>query len=169
VAFVMTAVAAFVGGSYHGFVHMMPELTGRAMWKTTMVATGIGSAALFMAAIVASTSGPLRSALIGVAAVKLVVFLVVIASRDQFLLVIADYGTALVAVLLAAWFLRPTGLTPASPWISAAVGVSIVAGVIQARKLAPHPQFNHNDLFHVVQMIALYLLYRAGLRFTDMG
>jgi len=39
------------------------------------------------------------------------------------------------------------------------------AALVQAFRLAPHPQFNHNDLFHVVQMGALYLLYRGGMLF----
>ena len=93
---------------------------------------------------------------------------VTIASRDQFVLVIADYGTALVAVLLAAWFIRPSGLTPAAWWLTAGVAVAVVAGLIQWAHLAPHVRFNHNDLFHVVQMASLYLLYRGGLLLRDM-
>lgn len=30
-----------------------------------------------------------------------------------------------------------------------------------------HRHFNHNDIFHVVQMLSLYLLYRGGLELTD--
>ena len=100
--------------------------------------------------------------------VKLVVYLWTIATKDAFVLVIADYGTALVAVLLAAWFIRPTGLTPAAWWLTAGVAVAGVAGVIQWARLAPHAHFNHNDLFHVVQMASLYLLYRGGLLLRDM-
>jgi hypothetical protein len=167
-AFVMTALAAFVGGSVHGFVHLMPEALGRGLWKATLVATGLASAAILMAAVVASAAGSLRTVLLGVVLVKLLVFVAIVARRDQFLLVIADSGSALVAVLLAAWLLRPTGLTPAAGWMAGAVAVSVAAGVIQAAKIAPHPQFNHNDLFHVVQMAALYLLFRGGLLMTDM-
>jgi hypothetical protein len=42
-----------------------------------------------------------------------------------------------------------------------------VAALIQVLRIAPHPQFNHNDLFHVVQTGALYLLYRGGLLMRD--
>jgi len=167
-AFVMTAVAAFVGGTYHGFIQWMPGLTGRALWKMTLVATGLGSAFLLAAAVVASVAGPLRTALVVVVVVKLVVYTWTIASRDQFVLVIADYGTALVAVLLAAWFIRPSGLTPAAWWLTSGVAVAVVAGLIQWAHLAPHVRFNHNDLFHVVQMASLYLLYRGGLLLRDM-
>lgn len=167
-AFVMTAVAAFVGGTYHGFIQWMPGVAGRAMWKATLAATGVGSACLLAAAVLAATAGPLRQALIGLVVVKLVVYLWTIATRDAFVLVIADYGTALLAVLLAAWFIRPSGLSPAAWWLAAGVAVAVVAGVIQWAHLAPHAHFNHNDLFHVVQMASLYLLYRGGLLLRDM-
>ena len=167
-AFVMTAVAAFVGGTYHGFIQWMPGLAGRALWKATLVATGIGSACLLAAAVTAAVAGPLRHALMGLVLVKLVVYIWTIATKDAFVLVIADYGTALVAVLLAAWFIRPTGLTPAAWWITAGVAVAVVAGVIQWARVAPHVHFNHNDLFHVVQMASLCLLYRGGLLLRDM-
>jgi hypothetical protein len=167
-AFVMTAVAAFLGGTYHGFIEWMPGLAGRALWKATLVATGVGSACLLAAAVTAATAGPLRQALVALVLVKFVVYVWTIATRDAFVLVIADYGTTLVAVLLAAWFLRPTGLTPAAWWLTAGAAVAVVAGVIQWAHVAPHVRFNHNDLFHVVQMASLYLLYRGGLLLRDM-
>ena len=167
-ALVMTAVAAFLGGTYHGFIQWMPGASGRALWKATLLATGIGSACLLAAAVTAATAGALQRALLAVVVVKLLVYVWTIATKDQFALVIADYGTALLAVALAAWFIRPSGLTPAAWWITAGVAVAVVAGAIQWARLAPHVHFNHNDLFHVVQMASLYLLYRGGLLLRDM-
>ena len=167
-AFLMTAVAAFVGGTYHGFIQAMPAGTGRALWKITLVATGVGSACLLAAAVVAATAGPLRSTLIAVVIVKFLVYAWTIAGKDQFVLVLADYATAMLAVVLAAWFLRPTGLTPAAWWITAGAAVAVAAGLIQWARVAPHVHFNHNDLFHVVQMASLYLLYRGGVLLRDM-
>jgi len=166
--FVMTALAAFVGGTYHGFIQMLPEAVARVLWKITLVSTGFGSAALFGAAVVAAASGALAWALMAVVLLKLLVFLEVVLTRDNFLLVVLDYGSALLAILLAAWFMKPTGITPAAGWIAWGVGISVVAGCIQAFRLAPHPKFNHNDLFHVVQLGALYCLYRGGLLLRDM-
>ena len=167
-ALVMTAVAAFLGGTYHGFIQWMPGASGRALWKATLLATGIGSACLLAAAVTAATAGALQRALLAVVVVKLLVYVWTIATKDQFALVIADYGAALLAVALAAWFIRPSGLTPAAWWITAGVAVAVLAGAIQWAHLAPHVHFNHNDLFHVVQMASLYLLYRGGLLLRDM-
>jgi hypothetical protein len=167
-AFVMMSAGAFVGGTCHGFSQWMPGAAGRAMWKATLLATGLGSALLLAAAAVAATTGAVRSALVATVVVKLLAYVWTIATRDRFTLVIADYGTAMLAILLAAWFARPTGLTPAAWWITAGVAVAAVAGAIQWARLAPHPRFNHNDLFHVVQMVSIYLLYRGGLLLRDM-
>ena len=167
-AFVMTAVAAFVGGTYHGFIQWMPGVAGRAMWKATLVATGVASACLLAGALIAATAGPLRQALLVLVLVKLLVYLWTIWTRDAFVLVIVDYGAALVAILLAAWFVRPSGLSPAAWWLTAGVAVAVAAGAIQWARVAPHPHFNHNDLFHLVQMVSLYLLYRGGLLLRDM-
>ena len=56
---------------------------------------------------------------------------------------------------------------PGASWLIAGVAVSLVAGVVQARKLALHRQFNHNDLFHLIQMVALYMFYRGGAVLVD--
>jgi len=167
-ALVMTAVAAFVGGTYHGFVTGMPGAAGRAVWKATQLATGIGSACLLAAAAVAATTGTLQRALLAIVLVKLLAYAWAMAASDEFTVVIVDYGTALLAVLAAAWFIRPSGLTPATWWITGAVAAAVVAGAIQRARVSPHPSFNHNDLFHVVQMASLYLLYRGGLLLRDM-
>lgn len=167
-ALVMTAVAAFLGGTCHGFIQWMPGAAGRALWKATLLATGIGSACLLAAAVTAATAGALQRALLAVVVVKLLVYVWTIATKDHFALVIADYGTALLAVALAAWFIRPSGLTPATWWITGGVAVAAVAGAIQRARVSPHVHFNHNDLFHVVQMASLYLLYRGGLLLRDM-
>ena len=167
IALTMTAIAAFVGGSYHGFIEMLPPVVAARMWTLTMAATGVGSAALLAAAVVSGTGGMLQRVLVWVVIAKLACYLLWISSRTDFLVVIADYAAALVGVILLTWLARPSGLSAAAGWITAGVCVSVVAAVIQARHIAPHPQFNHNDLFHVVQTGALYLLYRGGLLLRD--
>jgi hypothetical protein len=40
--------------------------------------------------------------------------------------------------------------------------LSFVGAAIQQSGFSLHQHFNHNDLFHIVQMGAFYLLYRGG-------
>ena len=45
--------------------------------------------------------------------------------------------------------------------------VSFVAAAVQVSGVAIHQQFNHNDLYHVIQMGGMYLFYRGALLLTD--
>ncbi len=52
-------------------------------------------------------------------------------------------------------------------WLVAGVAVSLVAVLVQVRRVALHRHFNHNDLYHVIQMVALYLFFRGGALLVD--
>ena len=47
-------------------------------------------------------------------------------------------------------------------WHAAGLLVSMVGLVIQQGHVSPHPSFNHNDLFHCVQIVALWCFYRGA-------
>jgi hypothetical protein len=47
-------------------------------------------------------------------------------------------------------------------WLKRAVAVSVAGLAVLVLKLAPHRHFNHNDLYHLIQMAGLYCLYRGA-------
>ena len=149
-AFFFTALASFLGGSFHGF-------QVEWLWKPTVYAVGLASFFLL-----AGT----HTRLIRFAAVKFILYAVWMFTHDEFVYVIADYGLTLLIVgcfFLARWV---RSRSPEAPWIMASIGVSVAAAVIQQSGFALHQHFNHNDLYHVVQIVALWLLYRGGLLLT---
>jgi hypothetical protein len=80
--------------------------------------------------------------------------------RDEFIFVVLDSGIAFAAVAaLHLW--RFNG------WILAGVAVSVAAALVQASGLDLHRHFNHNDLYHVIQIGAMCLLYRGARLLTD--
>jgi hypothetical protein len=74
--------------------------------------------------------------------------------------VIVDTGIAF--ALVAALHLRRF-----NGWILAGVAVSVIAALVQASGLALHRHFNHNDLYHVIQIAAMALLYKGARRLRD--
>ena len=44
------------------------------------------------------------------------------------------------------------------------VSVTLLGYVVQHSGLSVHRHFNHNDLYHVIQMAGLWLLYRGSVR-----
>ena len=145
-AFLFTAAGSLTGGTYHA-------IGGEWLWKATVYSIGLASFFLLVA---------MRVPVI-VALGKFLVYATWMITHDGFEFVIADYGLTLLiiaVIAIVAWFRsRATG----APWIIGSVALSIAAAVAQqSGDLAPH--FNHNDLYHVIQLAALWLLYRGARR-----
>ena len=68
------------------------------------------------------------------------------------------------AVEGASWATRGAAGAPAAPWLLASVAVSVMAGLVQRKGLRVHAHLNHNDLYHLGQLVAVWLLYRGALR-----
>jgi hypothetical protein len=82
--------------------------------------------------------------------------------HDDFIWVVADTASALfVVAIVHAW--RFNG------WILSGVAVSVLAGLAQASGIALHPRFNQNDLYHVLQTAAMFLLYRGVRAYATDG
>lgn len=47
-------------------------------------------------------------------------------------------------------------------WMKRALVVTLAGLAVLVGKLSLHEHFNHNDLYHVVQMVGLYFLYRGA-------
>lgn len=139
-AFVFTALAGLIGGVYHGYGDRTPEL-----WKATVMSVGLASFFLL--------AGTHRK-LAAVAAVKLVVYLSWMTTHDEFLYVVADYGITLIL----------TGIFhPAKKWVLGSIAVSILGAVVQQSRVTVDPKWlDYNDIYHVIQMVALWMLYRAA-------
>lgn len=151
-AFLCLALAALAGGTYHGFPEFYPGL----LWGAVEILAGLAS--FLMVAATAKATGYFPRTIFGLAAAKLVLYLDWILEHDEFMGVVIDSGSALLLVAV----LHAVRRDAAWRWMVAGVAVSVVAAVVQAARLAPHPSFNHNDLYHVIQIAATYLLYRGA-------
>ena len=163
------AVAAFAGGVWHGFHLLLAPAAADAIWKVTLLAAGAASFSMLAGSALANLRGKARRAVIAAAGAKLVVYTIWMASHDDFNWVIADYGSALVAVLVLhgwAWLKRRER---ASVWMAAGVAVSVLAAMIEASGFGLHRYLNAHDLYHLAEMPALYLFYRGALLLEDAG
>jgi hypothetical protein len=150
-AFFALALTALLGGTFHGFRNVL-------LWKSTLLAAGLVSFLMVSGSAYAATHGMVRKAIIAAACIKLLAYEAWMLGHDAFVWVIADTGSAL--ALVAALHLR-------SRWMVAGVAVSVLAAAVQASGLDVHRYFNHNDLYHVIQIVAMILLYRGARTLQD--
>lgn len=165
--FLATAFAATLGAAAHGLDPVVDRFQRDRCWKAALYVTGLAGAASVAAVAYFAVKGPVRTVILVAAGLKLLVYFVSIARRPEFRVAAADYGGGLAVLLGGAAYTMTRWNTPASPWLIAGVIVSVIAGVVQARRIAIHRQFNHNDFFHVIQIGALYLFYRGGVLLVD--
>ena len=165
--FEATAIAAVLGAAAHGLDPVVDREQRLRCWRATLYASGFISAASIASVAFFAARGATRTAILAFAGLKLLAFLIRVARRPEFRVAAADYGGGLAVVLAGAVYALAAWRAPAAPWLIAGVLVSLIAGLVQARRVSLHRHFNHNDLFHVIQLIALYLVYRGGALLVD--
>ena len=166
IGFIAAALAAVLGGASHAVGDQSPTLR-RRLWKGTLLATGFTSASMLASTAIACTTQPLKGKLLWGTMAKLLAYCGWMAAHDKFLYVIIDYGTAMAGIVA---FHGPAALRKGAAnarYIVGGVLVSLVAALIQMRKVKLHRHFNHNDLYHLVQIGACYLFFRGGRLLRD--
>ena len=159
--FALGGASALVGGTVHGF----PELGGKrgheALWTLTLLLFGASAVAFGTGAVSVAYERMPQVVVQLAAATALGAYMLAILREPQF-----RVAGKLTFVMLAAFWAMCVSLAlrdytnPA--WLMVACVLLNAAGIAaQLIKLAPHPRFNHNDLFHVFQLAALWCLYLA--------
>ena len=162
VAFVATAVAGAAGGTVHGFQQMMARPVTNLLWIATLESLIVAAFAVVSAAIILIGWGRTATfATTFAAAVAFGSYGLWVVKHPVFLAAIAAYGVALAVVLAIRIRVRP--LNRGARFLLAGIVVSVIAAGIQQSGWSLHPNFNHNDLYHVVQAVGVWLLYRSAM------
>jgi hypothetical protein len=167
--FVMLAIGAILGAISHGVGPYFSPVMKAAIWKMTTLSIGFVSffflLATFHHAFPFATVRWLRW--LGV--LFLVIYILVIMRDDGFANVVKFYAPTMAFILFIMLYSRWVGESPGAGWIAVGIVISFIAAGIQVSGFDLHRHFNHNDLYHVVQMVGLYLLYRGAMILTDYG
>jgi len=168
--FAALALAALFGGSAHGFFADKTSGVHTFVWSASLLT--IGWAALAIWAIGAqlilrvSWARVLRRI---AAAVYVAYVLVVIVVDHRFVVAIVHYLPAALFLLVSFVVAWHRARAPALLYGALGVVLTFVAAGVQQAGVGLHPRyFNHNALYHLIQAIALILLY-LGMRSIKTG
>lgn len=161
-AFALMGAAAVTGGTVHGFASRLDDRVHRALWTVTVWLLG-GASTLFLAAVLAARLPAAGAWIFVAAALKLALFVAWTARHDEFRFVVYDQVATLVLMAAVLVGTQPGMSASSTRWIVGASALLLGAGAVQRSGFALHRHLNHNDLSHLVQMAAVYLLYRGGL------
>jgi hypothetical protein len=153
-------LASFLGGAYHGWFTHSPATGPQLLWKATLLSIGCAALALWIAAAQSWFPQRARLPLVVVGAAILVAYSVWIWSHISFIWAIADYGSTMILILVLAIANAWRGDAGAK-WIAGGILISFAAAVIQ--QLPVHAgSLNHNDIYHVVQIVGVIVIFRGA-------
>ena len=153
--------AALMGGTGHGFLPDPSSILRLALWRSSLLAIGVAALAIWILSARIQFSGPAShfvaiAAVLAFAGYAIIILFVV----DSFWVAIVYYLPASIFLLLVLFtrYLRSfeRQLLPALSGIA----LTFVASAVQKFGIALHPTyFNHNALYHVIQAVALLLIF----------
>lgn len=162
-SFFLIALGALAGATIHAIRHTSRVSWVPLLWRITGIAIGTSVtatlAATFYHILPADYADTLRWTVLGLSLIYAAYIL-----RDyRFRNVIVFYST-LMAFILGAMALSyvSTG-SPGAKLIVVGILISFGAAAVQRSgfKLARH--FNHNDIYHLIQLVGLYFVYKGAL------
>jgi hypothetical protein len=163
--FLVLAIAGLTGAIAHGVV--LGEDVYIGMWRALYFALALLVASFFLATV-RDLAGdvPARRALPVVLVVALAFFAYSQIEPDNFRPFVWYESAAMTLSLAGYVWIAIRGTQPGAAWIVAAIVTNIAAAAIQATRafgFTPVWTFDHNGVFHLVQMAGVLLLVR-GLR-----
>lgn len=164
VFFASVAAASFLGGTMHGFFEYSTSPFRTVLWTATLLAILVTSFATWSIAAILRLDEPASMWVRRFALVQIVVLTVmVLFVSKQFVVAIVAYLPATVFLLVAFWTAYGRRRETALKAGIFGLVLTFVAAAVQQLKLAPHPvYFDHNALYHVIQFVALWMIYRAA-------
>lgn len=161
-AFVGVAIAAFCGGTYHGFYSSLSIDTKWGLWRGMTYGLSFASGGM-LAATVCQLPRWMQGWGWGVIGLKSAIYLSWTVFHPSFVYVVVDYLSAMLLILILLLQIRSDRPNKQhSEWIVAGVLCSLVAAGVQGIGFKGTEYFNQNDLYHLVQMVALYFFYRGA-------
>jgi len=166
-AFFATGLAAYLGGTYHGFHEVMSVSKSAWIWKGTVYCIGLISLAMLAGSIKALVPVHHQKWLLSLMTGKFAVYCIWMINHDDFSYVIYDYVPSMIGILLLHLFDMRKNKNTESLWIILGIISSLLGAFLQQKEFSIHTHFNHNDIYHVIQMISMFLFYQGASHLKD--
>jgi hypothetical protein len=162
-SFFLIALGTLTGATIHAIRHTSLVTWVPLLWRITGIAVGTSVTAMLAATfyhlLPADYADLLRWTVLGLS----IIYAAWIWRDYRFKNVIVFYSICMAFVLGAMALSYVSTGSPGAKLIAVGILISFGAAAVQRSgfKLARH--FNHNDIYHVIQLIGLYFFYRGAL------
>ncbi len=160
--YISLALASAIGGTVHGFFPEKDSLGHGVLWKLTLISIGV--TALLSWIMAGELLWPkYRKIIVYLASAEFILYaLYVIFINQEFKTAVYNYVPAIVLLLFSLIYIYVKSKKRLLLAGILGIFLTFIAAWIQQSQIALHPMyFNHNALYHLIQMIALLLIFSA--------
>ena len=163
VLFLSVGLASGIGGTVHGFVHE-DTLLHSIFWRGTIVCIGISALSAWMIGAKITLNGWGQRIIHTLAIVNFTMYLAYVLFFNQdFDVAVANYLPSAIFLLFVFVNVYKQTLHRLAFFALAGLTLTFVAAGIQQLEIGVHARyFSHNALYHVVQAVGLYLIFRGA-------
>jgi Family of unknown function (DUF6962) len=164
--YVWIGLAAILGGTFHGFF-TSESILGVSLWCGVMLSIGLTGFAAWRIGGLLSFSPAVTAWIVRLAAVGLVAYcLIVLLYAQTFALALVYYLPAVVFLTISFGLQLRRRRDSAALLGVAGMLLTLLAAGVQHFRMSLHPQyFNHNAFYHLLQGMALLLIFLAARKF----
>jgi hypothetical protein len=160
--FCAVGLGALLGGTDHGFLLDKTTRVRAVVWKGTLIAIGVSALAAWQAGALLTAPAPAHWIRAG-AVLVFIGYLFAVARSNAFLVAIVHYVPAVMFLLGVFVWHYVRGRERHYLWGVVALLLTFAAAGVQQARIGLHPVlFNHNALYHLIQAVALLLLFLAA-------
>ncbi len=162
-AMVFLGISALLGGIDHGFFEIQGDSLVRViLQRSTWLFIGLLTMCTLITLGRQFIPEKYQNIVFIIAVVQLVIFIFLIVRYNNFLFVIVNYAPVMLLFLV----FQVIGLSDGSGSATMIAGlvISFIAAALQVMKVDNFSPLDHNGLYHVVMMVAVYFLYHGGLQ-----
>ncbi len=163
----LIALGSLLGAISHGFGPNFPEYISKIIWKLTVASLGWTSFFLVIGSFYFIFPLSVIIWLRWVPIALLVMYHIVIFFNDEFKVAIFFYAPGMIFACIGFGYGYLTFGSGSAGIVCLGLLMSFIAAGVQIKGVTIHKHFNHNDLYHVIQLIALYVIYRGVSNLWD--
>ncbi len=163
------AFASLMGALYHGLgPHFSPRIQG-FIWKLTLILVGLTSFSLVLGAFHHVFPFHTIRYLRWFMGILLAIYFIVIFRDPRFFNAVLFYVPAMLFVLGVMIYSHFNYGQSGAVLVIYGILIAFVGAGVQMSGFDLHKHFNHNDIYHLIQIASLYFIFKGSLLLTDYG
>ncbi len=159
--YLSVSLGAVLGGTHHGFIEKLHPIVSIVFWKSTLIAIGVAGLALMLVWNLKFSRLIGRGFLNAISLVYFCIYIGLTLFKNEFYFVVGYYFPIVIVVMVSSFVEYKRNRDKRYLAIGWGMALALGGSIFQVAGLDIHRYFTKSDVYHAVQMVGLYTIYRG--------